>query len=128
MKYTFSTTLVRDYDDTVDAVKAALAEHGFGVLTEIDLSKTLKTKMDVDIPRETILGACRPPLAYKSISLDPSIAAMLPCNVVVRALSDTETLVEAFDPEAMLGMSDADLSEVAADASKRLRSALGSLS
>ena len=128
MKYTISTTVARPHAETVEAVRAALAEQGFGVLTEIDLAKTLKAKIDVDIPDEVILGACRPPLAYKSISLDPSIAAVLPCNVVVRSLSDGETLVEAFDPEAMLSMSDADLSEIAADASERLNAALKSLS
>ena len=127
MKYTFSTTVTRPYDETVAAVRAALAGQGFGVLTEIDLSATLKAKIDVDIPRETILGACRPPLAHQAITLDPSIAAVLPCNVVVRSLGDDETLVEAFDPRAMLGMSDADLSEVAADASQRLHTALDSL-
>jgi uncharacterized protein (DUF302 family) len=127
MKYTFSTTVTHSHDDTVEAVRAALAEQGFGVLTEIDLAKTLKAKMDVDIPQETILGACRPPLAYQAVTLDPSIAAVLPCNVVVRSLGDGQTLVEAFDPHAMLGMSDADLSDVAADASRRLHAALDSL-
>ena len=56
------------------------------MLTEIDLAATLKTKLDVDVPRQVILGACRPPLAYAALQVDPSVAAMLPCNVVVRSL------------------------------------------
>jgi uncharacterized protein (DUF302 family) len=129
MSYTMSTTLARPYAESVEAVRAALGEQGFGVLTEIDLKATLKAKIDADIAPYVILGACRPPLAYKAVQADPSVGALLPCNVVVRAQDDTTTLVEALDPDVMMSVADtAELKEVAADARQRLSAALESLS
>ena len=128
MGYTISTTVAASYDDTVAAVRAALIEQGFGVLTEIDLRATLKAKLDVDVAPQVILGACRPPLAHQAILAEPSIAALLPCNVVVRALDDTSTCVEAVDPDAMMSLSDSEaVRAVATDAKARLTAALASL-
>jgi uncharacterized protein (DUF302 family) len=129
MTYTLSTTVAKSYDATVAATRTALADQGFGILTEIDLAATMKAKLDVDLPPQVILGACRPPLAYEAIQVDPSIAAVLPCNVVVRALDETTTIVEAFDPDAMMGLAGAGaLDAVAADAKQRLTAALAALS
>jgi len=126
--YTITTTLARPYDVAVEMVRDALGEQGFGILTEIDLKATLKTKLDVDVPAQVILGACRPALAYEALTAEPSIAAVLPCNVVVRALDEDTTIVEAFDPDAMMGLADNDaLSAVAADAKQRITAALESL-
>ncbi len=126
--FTLSATLPRSYDDAVEAVRAALGEQGFGILTEIDLKATLKAKLDVDVAPQVILGACRPALAHEALGVDPSIAAVLPCNVVVRALDEGTTLVEAFDPDAMMGLADnAALHAVAADAKERLTAALAAL-
>jgi len=123
-RYTITTTLNQPYDAAVGAVRAALGDQGFGVLTEIDLKATLKDKLDVDIQPQIILGACRPPLAYEAIRAEPSIAAVLPCNVVVRSVDETTTMVEAFDPDAMMGLADnAALHKVAADAKQRLNAA-----
>jgi len=128
MDYTLSTTVERPYDETVAATRAALGDQGFGILTEIDLAATLKAKLDVDVAPQVILGACRPPLAYQALQIDPSIAAVLPCNVVVRSLGATSTLVEAFDPDAMMGMAGNDaLDPVGADAKQRLTAALAAL-
>ena len=131
-EYTISTTVHRPYADTVEAVRAQLGEAGFGVLTEIDLKATLKAKLDVDVAPQVILGACRPQLAHRALQADPSIAAMLPCNVVVRALDDTTTTVEAFDPDAMMSFVGAEsageaLRAIAADARDRLSTALARL-
>lgn len=126
--FTLTTTLARPYDEAVDAVRAALGDQGFGILTEIDLKATLKQKLDVDVAPQIILGACRPALAHAALIVDPSIAAVLPCNVVVRALDDTTTIVEAFDPDAMMSLADNDaLHTVAADAKQRLTAALAAL-
>lgn len=126
--YTLSTRLDRPFADAVEATRTALADQGFGILTEIDLAATMKAKLGVDLPPQVILGACRPPLAYEAIQVDPSIAAVLPCNVVVRALDDSTTLVEAFDPDAMMGLAGAGaLDSVAADAKQRLTAALAAL-
>lgn len=129
--YTLSITTERSYEETVAAVREQLAEAGFGVLTEIDLKATLKEKLDVDVAPQIILGACRPQLAHQALQAEPSIAALLPCNVVVRSVGETSTTVEAFDPAAMTSMvaepSDA-LRSVADDARARLIAALAAVS
>jgi uncharacterized protein (DUF302 family) len=126
--YTLGTALARPYDEAVEAVRAALGEQGFGILTEIDLKATLKTKLGVDVAPQVILGACRPALAYEALTAEPSIAAVLPCNVVVRAVDDGTTVVEAFDPDAMTGLAGNEaLRTVAADAKQRLTAALAAL-
>jgi len=126
--YTLGATLDRPYEESVRAVRAALEAQGFGVLTEIDLRATLKEKLDVDAAPQVILGACRAPLAYQALQVDPSIATVLPCNVVVRAVSDDTTVVEAFDPAAMMGLSGDDgLDNVAGDARTRITAMLTAL-
>lgn len=129
-QYTLETTVRRPYDETVESVRAELSAAGFGILTEIDLKATLKAKLDVDVASQIILGACRPELAHQALQADPSIAALLPCNVVVRAVDDTTTVVEAFDPHAMMslaGEADDNLRTVATDARQRLTAALAAL-
>ena len=126
-----TVTLDRAYDDVVPQVRAALAEQGFGVLTEIDLATTLKAKLGVEVAPQVILGACRPQLAHEALKVDPSVAALLPCNVVVRALDDGATRVEAFDPAVMMSLSDGDggasLRDIADDARARLVAAVDAL-
>jgi uncharacterized protein (DUF302 family) len=126
--YTLGATLDQPYEETVRAVRRALDDQGFGVLTEIDLRATLKKKLDVDVAPQIILGACRPPLAYEALQVDPSLATVLPCNVVVRAIDDRTTMVEAFDPSVMMGLSGgAGLDSVAMDAHQRLTAMLMTL-
>ncbi|MGE5718507.1 MAG: DUF302 domain-containing protein [Nocardioidaceae bacterium] len=128
MSYALSTTVRAPYDDTVEAVREALGEQGFGVLTEIDIKATLKKKLDVDVPAQVILGACRPPLAHAALQAEPSIGLLLPCNVVVRETADG-TVVEAVDPQTMVAMTDNErLQPVADEAKERLEKALASLS
>ncbi|MFA6298262.1 MAG: DUF302 domain-containing protein [Nocardioides sp.] len=126
-----SITIPRPYDETVAAVREQLTEAGFGVLTEIDIKATLKAKLDVDVAPQVILGACRPQLAHRALEAEPSIAAMLPCNVVVRSTPDG-TVVEAFDPQVMMsfagdGAAGEALKAVASDARDRLSAALTAL-
>jgi len=126
--YTMSRTIDLPYDQAVPAVREALDAQGFGVLTEIDLAAKLKEKLDVTVAPQVILGACRPQLAYQALQVDASIAAVLPCNVVVRSAGDTTTIVEAFNPDAMMGLAGgAALESVAADATARLSAMLDSL-
>lgn len=125
--YALSTTVAADVDTAAAMTRAALAEHGFGILTEIDLAATLRDKIGVDIPAHLILGACRPPLAHAAVSAEPSVGLLLPCNVVVRAEGD-RTVVEAMDPDTMVELTgNASLADVAADARTRLLAALSSL-
>jgi uncharacterized protein (DUF302 family) len=128
MSYAISTTVSTPYAETVEAVKAALGEQGFGVLTEIDIKATLKKKLDVDVPAQVILGACRPPLAHQALQAEPSVGLLLPCNVVVRE-SGEGTVVEAVDPGTMVEMTKNEgLKSVADEAKERLEKALASLS
>jgi uncharacterized protein (DUF302 family) len=123
-EYTMRAVSPLPFDVVVAQVHDALGEQGFGVLTEIDVRATMKAKLDVDTPAQLILGACRPQLAHQAMSAAPSIAALLPCNVVVR---DTAygTVVETIDPAAMSQLEDnPQITEVATEARTRLRAAL----
>lgn len=127
--YAMATTVPASYDRTVTATREALAEQGFGVLTEIDIRAVMKAKLDVDVAAQVILGACRPPLAYAALQAEPGIGLLLPCNVVVRSISEDVTLVEAMDPDIMVTMTgNPQLAAVAAEARTRLIAALESLS
>jgi uncharacterized protein (DUF302 family) len=124
--YTIQATCELPFEDAVAAVRAELARTGFGVITEIDLRATLREKIAAEIPAEVILGACNPRYAHRAIIADPSVAALLPCNVVVRSLDDRTTLVEAFDPGAMMRLAGGhgDLDGLAAEVGQQLRAAL----
>ena len=102
MGYTINR-LITDADlDAVDArTRAALASHGFGVLTEIDVKATLKKKLDVDMPAYRILGACNPKMAHQAIGMEPRVGAMLPCNVILREVAGGVE-VSAIDPVASM--------------------------
>jgi uncharacterized protein (DUF302 family) len=127
MDMSLKTHVSLPFEEAVSATRDALAEQGFGVLTEIDVKATMKAKLDKDVGSFLILGACNPPLAYQAISAQASIGVLLPCNVVVRQDGD-EVLVEAVDPTGMMSIAgDASLDAVASEATDRLRAALGSL-
>jgi uncharacterized protein (DUF302 family) len=112
------------YDEAVIATKAALQEQGFGTLTEIDIRMTLKDKLGVDTEPQVIIGACNPQLAHRALAIDPRVATLLPCNVVVRT-EDDHTVVEALDPAMMADVSGvSSLSEVADEAARRIQVAL----
>lgn len=116
-----------DFDAAVAAVRRALADQGFGVLTEIDVTATLKAKLDHDMEEYLILGACNPPLAHRALEADRSIGLLLPCNVVVRRDGD-QTAVQALDPNTMVTLTGLDaLEPVATNAAARLYAALASL-
>jgi len=125
MSYGLTLTLDQPFEPAVAAVRAALADEGFGILTEIDMSATMKTKLDVDMAPQVILGACNPPLAHRALQLEESIGMLLPCNVVVRAVDEGRTRVEALDPHVMVTLTGNDgLEAVADDAASRLSATL----
>lgn len=101
--YALRRTTGLGVDDAVAAVTRALGDHGFGVLTTIDVAATLRAKLGVDVPANVILGACNPGLAHRGVELEPDLGVLLPCNVVVRD-DGGRTVVSAMDPLAALGL------------------------
>jgi uncharacterized protein (DUF302 family) len=112
-------------DEAEAAVRTALAANGFGVLTEIDVAATLRAKIGVERPPLKILGACNPVIANKALEIDPSVALLLPCNVVLEPAPTGGTRVRAVDPRELMG--DPAFAELANDAADRLTAALGAL-
>ncbi|HET9020836.1 MAG TPA: DUF302 domain-containing protein [Ornithinibacter sp.] len=128
MGYALTTTVDEPFADVLDAVRAALGEQGFGVLTEIDLAATLREKIGAEIDPQVILGACRPPLAHAAVQAEPSIGLLLPCNVVVREVAEGGVVVEALNPDVMVELTHNEaLADLARDAKERLSAALATL-
>lgn len=116
-----------DFGDIEARVRAALGEQGFGVLTEIDVSATMKAKLGEDLPPYMILGACNPKMAFRAIELEPRVGAMLPCNVIVRAV-EGGVEVSAIDPVASMQAIENDtLTSVAGEVRDRLEAAVASV-
>ncbi len=127
VEYGMGVRLDRPFGETVERVRAALKEQGFGVLTEIDVQATLREKLGEEMEPYLILGACNPPLAHRALGVDRRIGLLLPCNVVVRADGDA-TVVEALEPRIMVGVTGrAELDPVAQEAATRLEAALAAL-
>jgi uncharacterized protein (DUF302 family) len=121
MSYTHNRTLLASSIDAADArIRKALSERGFGVLTEIDVKATLKAKIGAEIDEYRILGACSPAMAYKALQVEPRVGAMLPCNVILRAV-EGGVEISAFDPVAsMQAIENHDLQSIAAEVRAQL--------
>jgi uncharacterized protein (DUF302 family) len=129
-KYGFSKTVDVPFGEAVEKARAALKEEGFGVLTEIDIKEKLKEKLGVDFRRYIILGACNPPLAYKTLQEELEIGLLLPCNVIVYEADDTnKSVISAVDAKAMLSVvgHNAILDQVASEVNERLQRVISSL-
>lgn len=127
MDYGITITLDTPFAETVERVRAALAEQGFGILTEIDVQATMRAKLGEEMEDYLILGACNPPLAHRALGVDRRIGLLLPCNVVVRTAAGG-SVVEAMDPQLMVQVTERpELAAVADEAAARLRRALTSL-
>ena len=128
MTYYFAKTLDIPFDDAVDEVITALKGEGFGVLTTIDIQKTLKKKLGVELSRYVILGACNPTLALEALRIENKIGTMLPCNVIVRDNGDGKTEVAAVDPvSSMQAVDNPNLADMAATVQAKLARVINSL-
>ena len=114
MSYYISKMLNSSFDDAVIRASDALKAEGFGILTEIDVTATLKKKINVDFPKYIILGACNPALAYEALKLENKVGTMLPCNVVVRDVGGGHVEVAAIDPVASMQAIDNSALKIAA--------------
>lgn len=120
----FEATTGRGFEETVERCRQALAQEGFGVLTEIDVKATLKKKLDVDRDPYLILGACHPPSAHRALTAAPEVGVLLPCNVCV-SVEEGRTVVRAMNPgSAMSLIQNPVVEEVARDVGAALRRAV----
>ena len=126
--YGYSKTAELSFDDAVARVRDELGKEGFGILTEIDVTATLKKKLDVNFRRYRILGACNPPYAYRALKAEPRIGTMLPCNVIVQELDNGEVEVAAVDPlSSMQSIQNQELGEIAVEIQEKLKKVIGQL-
>ena len=125
MTYCFSKKIAMTFDAAIAHVTAALKKEGFGILTEIDVTATLKKKLNVDFRNYRILGACNPPFAYRALQVEPRIGTMLPCNVIVQELDDGSIEVAAVDPLAsMQAIQNKELQVVAEEIQLKLKNVI----
>lgn len=128
MSYYFAKKINDSFENALARTTAALENHGFGIITEIDFTKTIKNKLGVDVRPYRILGACNPNFALKAVTAEPHIGLMLPCNVIVQQLPEGGMEVSAIDPVAsMSAVSNLSLSEIANEVRERLKTAIESL-
>ena len=129
MSYTINRIFKNEtFNEVVEKTRNALATQGFGILTEIDVKKTLKTKLDEDIDEYLILGACNPKMAHQAMLLEPRVGAMLPCNVIVRSTGDASVEVSAIDPLAsMQAIDNPELKSVASEVKNKMQSVVSGI-
>ncbi|MDZ7850514.1 MAG: DUF302 domain-containing protein [Halodesulfurarchaeum sp.] len=128
MTYTLQTTIDAPFEDVLDAVTTALGNVGFGVLSDIDVQTTFSEKLDVEMDRYRILGACNPPLAHEGISAETDLGSLLPCNVAIYETETGAVVVSAVDPDQLLSLPDNPaLEPIAADVKERLERVLAAV-
>lgn len=124
----FGKAVELDFDAAIEKVTAELASEGFGVLSDIDVAAKMKEKLDKDMPRYRILGACNPPLAYEAVNAVPDIGLLLPCNVVVREDQAGAVTVSFMDPKAVMSLVDeANVEPLAQEVKTRLERVMAAL-
>ncbi|HUW87001.1 MAG TPA: DUF302 domain-containing protein [Candidatus Paceibacterota bacterium] len=127
MNYGMSRTIDRPFEEVNADVRAALAAHGFGIVSEIDMQATLHNKIGVEIEPQLILGACNPKFAHRALQAEPSIGLLLPCNVVIRR-TDAGTVVEMINPQMMAEITEGpEMKQIADEVTELLSAALASL-
>ena len=125
MKYGYQKTVSISFKDVDSKIRSTLAENGFGVITEIDIKKTFKEKLNIDYPRFRILGACNPELAEKALKMQSEVAMLMPCNVVFWENEDSTVTLSAIDAEQQLSVTEHDdLIQIGKDVDIMLKTAI----
>jgi uncharacterized protein (DUF302 family) len=125
MKYNFEKETDYTFDKAVERITEELKKEGFGILARIDMHNTLKEKLNVEFRKYSILEACNPPFAYKSLQAEANIGIMLPCNVVVQQISDDKTSVAVVNPvSAMRAVNNPGMDDIAKEIQTKLKNAL----
>ena len=128
MSYYFSKIVDMSFDEAISKVTEELKKEGFWILTEIDVTATLKKKLNVDFHKYRILGACNPPFAYKALQTEPKIGTMLPCNVIVQELDRGEIEISAVDPlSSMQAIQNNALKPIAEEIQEKLKKVIDHL-
>jgi len=128
MNYYFNKTVNGTFEEVIDKVTKGLKEEGFGILTDIDISATLKKKLDVNFKKYRILGACNPPYAYQALQAEDKIGTMLPCNVIVQEVDKGIIEVAAVNPMvSMQAVENEELNDVANEISAMLENVIEKL-
>ncbi|MCF8000649.1 MAG: DUF302 domain-containing protein [Halanaerobiales bacterium] len=126
--YSIKKNVNMSYEKALEKVKGELKKEGFGVLTELDMKKIFKEKIDKDLKKYTILGACNPKFAYQGIEMEKELGLLLPCNVIVYVNSSDDTIVAAVDPVKSLGLSNnKDIDKVGEEIFNRLTNVIESM-
>tara|TARA_B100000945_G_scaffold174019_1_gene139424 strand:+ start:3147 stop:3533 length:387 start_codon:yes stop_codon:yes gene_type:complete len=125
MKYGYQKTISISFEDVDSKIRLTLAENGFGVITEIDIKKTFKEKLNIDYPRFRILGACNPELAEKALKMQSEVAMLMPCNVIYWENEDKTVTLSAIDAEQQLSVTEHDdLIQIGKDVNIMLKTAI----
>ncbi len=128
MKYYFNTTVKGTFEEVIDTVTERLKDEGFGILTEIDVTQTLKKKLDVNFKKYRILGACNPPFAHKALLAEDKIGIMLPCNVIIQEIEEGVIEVAAVNPMAsMQAVENKKLGDIATEITAMLENVINKL-
>lgn len=128
MSYYFNKITNLEFEEAITVVTAELGKEGFGVLSEIDLQGKIKEKLNKDIPRYKILGACNPVFAFEALQAEPHIGTMLPCNVIIREVDDGKVEVSAINPvDSMQAVGNPDLQETAELIQEKLKRVIAAL-
>ena len=128
MKYYFNKILDLKFDEVVQKTIEELKKEGFGVLTKVDLKEKLKEKLNIDLKKYVILGACNPPRAYEALKVEDKIGLMLPCNVIVQEIEEGKVEVAAIDPVAsMQAVENSKLTEIAENVRNKLKTVIDNL-
>ena len=128
MNYYFNKTIKGTFEEVIEKVTEGLKEEGFGILTEIDVTETLKKKLDVDFKKYRILGACNAPYAHKALQAEDKIGTMLPCNVIVQEVEEGVIEVAAVNPMAsMMSVNNKQLMKIADEITAKLKNVIEKL-